>query len=299
MGLRILQFGRSGQVGIELLARGIARGHDIAAVGRDIADLAQPERVPRAFSAAGSIDIVINGAAYTAVDKAESEPERANAVNGKAVGVLAETCAKRGVPLIHLSTDYVFDGMKAGPYVETDATAPLNAYGRSKLLGERLLAERLDRHIIMRTSWVFSAHGANFVKTMLRLGAERDALDIVDDQHGAPTSAGDIADACLAICERIVGQRAPRWGIYHFSSAGETTWRRFAEAIFADAPWARLKARINPISTAEYKTPARRPLNSRLDCAKLAVEFGIVGRPWRVALDEVLIELGRDKGALQ
>ena len=293
MGLRILQFGRTGQVGMELLTRAVSRGHQVTALGRDIVDMAQPSRVPRAFSAAGSVDVVINGAAYTAVDKAETEPERANAVNAESVAVLAETCAKRGLPLIHLSTDYVFDGAKPSPYVEDDPTAPLNAYGRSKLLGETRLRERQPRHVILRASWVYSAHGTNFVKTMLRLGAEREELRIVDDQVGAPTSAGDIAQACLRICEAIAARGSDMpWGTYHFAATGETTWRRFAEAIFDEAgAWAKVKARVVPIPSADYPTPARRPLNSRLDCRKIETAFGIKGRPWREALRDVLNEL--------
>jgi dTDP-4-dehydrorhamnose reductase len=292
--MRILQFGRTGQVGMEILLRAGARGHQVTALGRDIVDLAEPGRVPRAVAIAGPVDIVINGAAYTAVDKAETEPERANTVNGESVGALAEVCARRGMPIIHLSTDYVFDGTKGSPYTEDDPPHPLNAYGRSKLLGERLLRERQPRHVILRTSWVYSAHGQNFVRTMLRLGVERDELKIVDDQHGAPTAAGDIAEACLALCEQV-GARgdAMPWGTYHFAAAGETTWYGFARAIFDEAPWAGIKARVRPIPTTDYPTSARRPLDSRLDCSEIARAFGIKGRPWREALRAVLAEIRR------
>lgn len=298
MVLRILQFGRSGQVGAELLSRAIARGHDIAALGRDIIDLAQPDRIRWAVTAAGNIDIVINGAAYTAVDKAESEPERADLVNGDAVGVLAEICAKRGLPLIHLSTDYVFDGAKPAPYNEDDPTAPLNAYGRSKLKGELLLRARHREHIILRTSWIYSAHGRNFVKTILKRAAETDELRIVDDQIGSPTSAGDIAETCLALCEHIIERRRQTpWGTYHYAAQGFISWRQFAEAIIDEtAAWADLKARIIAIPSTEYPAAAQRPLNSRLDCGRIATAFGIRGRPWRNALREVLEQI-RTQGA--
>ena len=295
-GLRILQFGRTGQVGIELLVRGLAHGHQVTALGRDKIDLAQPRRIASSISLAGLVDVVINGAAYTQVDKAESEPERATAVNAESVGALAEFCSRRGVPLIQLSTDYVFDGTKATPYREDDPTAPANVYGRSKFLGEEAVRTSHPRHIILRTSWVYSAHGTNFVKTMLKLGAEREELRIVDDQKGTPTSAGDIAEACLFVSERVC--RDPgfsAWGTYHFAAKGETTWRRFAEAIFEDASaWAALKARIVPITSNEYPTAAKRPLNSRLDCEKFDHTFGLPRRPWRDALRAVLAEIRAD-----
>lgn len=293
MGLHILQFGRTGQIGLELLARGGMSGHKITALGRDVVDMADPARVAPAIAAAQGVDLVINGAAYTAVDKAESEPELAMRINAESVAELSKACAARRLPLIHLSTDYVFDGTKPLPYAEDDVANPLSVYGRSKLEGERAVCAHQPHHIILRTSWVYSAFGVNFVKTMLRLGAERDELRIVDDQHGCPTAAGDIADACLDIAERTcrVGERV-EWGTYHYSGSGETTWRGFAEAIFdLAAPWARIKAKVVPITTREYPTAATRPLNSRLDCAKIARVFGIQGRPWREALAQVLAEL--------
>jgi dTDP-4-dehydrorhamnose reductase len=209
------------------------------------------------------------------------------------VAELASVCAQRGLPLIQLSTDYVFDGRNKEPYAETDVTNPLSVYGRSKLAGEIAVRERVARHIILRTSWVYSPFGVNFVKTMLRLGAERDELKIVDDQHGSPTAAGDIALACLTIAETAAERgTAMPWGTYHYSASGDTTWRRFAEAIFATAaPWARIKAKVVPIPTSEYKTAAVRPLNSRLDCTKIERAFGIKPRPWRDSLAQVLGEL--------
>lgn len=297
MSLRILVFGRTGQVGVELLLRAARAGHQVTALGRDSVDLAQPNRVPWAVTAAGPVDVVINGAAYTAVDRAESEPQQASTVNGESVAVLAEICARRGLPLVHLSTDYVFDGSKPSPYVEDDPTAPLNAYGRSKLLGETLLRERQPQHVILRTSWIYSAHGQNFVKTMLRLGAERDELKVVTDQLGAPTAACDIADVCLSVSESVVAQGASApWGTYHYTGEGETSWCGFAQAIFDLAgSWAHTGARIVPIPTTEYPTPAKRPLNSRLDCSKIARTFGIRGRPWREALAGVLQEISESE----
>jgi dTDP-4-dehydrorhamnose reductase len=293
MALHILQFGRTGQVGLELLARGPLRGHRITALGRDVVDMGDPAQVRRTMEGARGVDVVINGAAYTAVDKAEAEPDLAMRVNAASVDELATACAKRDLPLIHLSTDYVFDGTKAAPYTETDETNPLSAYGRSKLAGESAVRVRQPHHIILRTSWVYSPFGTNFVKTMLRLGAEREELKIVDDQHGSPTAASDIALACLLLAERIAeAKRDMQWGIYHYTAAGETTWRGFAEAIFENAAnWGRIKAKIVPIPSAQYKTAALRPANSRLDCNKIAREMGIVPRPWREALAQVLAEL--------
>jgi dTDP-4-dehydrorhamnose reductase len=293
MGLHILQFGRTGQIGLELLARGPLRGHRITALGRDTVDLADPLKVKHTMASARDVDVVINGAAYTAVDKAESEPDLAMRVNAESVAELAQVCAQRGLPLIHLSTDYVFDGCKPAPYTEDDPTNPLSVYGRSKLAGEIAVRERAARHVILRTSWVYSPFGTNFVKTMLRLGAERDELRIVDDQHGSPTAAGDIALACLTIAESAAKHDdTMRWGTYHFTAAGETTWCRFAEAIFATAAaWVKFKAKIVAIPSSQYPTLARRPLNSRLDCTKIERSLGIKPRPWREALAQVLGEL--------
>lgn len=292
MGLHILQFGRTGQIGLELLARGALRGHRMTALGRDTVDLSDPDQVSRAVAGVREIDLVINGAAYTAVDQAESEPDLARRINAGSVAALAEACTRRGVPVIHLSTDYVFDGTKPAPYVETDATHPLNVYGRTKLEGEIALRAAQPKHLILRTSWVYSAFGANFVKTVLRLGAERDELRVVDDQIGAPTAAGEIAGACLALAEAVAATPNPQWGTYHLAASGETSWYGFAQAIFDIArPWANLKARLAPIPSTEYPTAARRPANSRLDCGELARAFGLTLRPWREPLVEVLAEL--------
>jgi dTDP-4-dehydrorhamnose reductase len=291
--LHLLQFGAEGQLGQELTR---IAGHDssIRHTVRSIAevDFTKPEQITDAVLGAPELDIVINAAAYTAVDRAESEPALAQAVNGVAVGRLAEACYMRGVPLIHVSTDYVYDGAKPAPYVESDATGPLNVYGKTKLAGEELIRACLDSHVILRTSWVYSAHGANFVKTMLRLGAERDELRIVDDQIGAPTSARDLAQAIMTIARALAAlgdQR--RFGTFHFANQGETSWRKFAEEIFAQAGWAGIHARVVPIAAADYPTPARRPTNSRLDTAKIQAVYGIAPPPWQKSLASVLAQL--------
>jgi dTDP-4-dehydrorhamnose reductase len=289
----VLQFGATGQLARASIRAAAARPQiRLRALARDVADFRAPESAAMAVWQAERLDVVINATAYTAVDKAESEEALAHTVNAEAVGVLAEACRARGVPLIHISTDYVFDGIKPAPYREDDPTRPLGAYGRTKLAGEDAIRARLDRHAIVRTSWIYSADGANFVKTMLRLGAEREELRVVDDQHGAPTAAAGLAEALLTIAERIArGAPAEAFGTFHYSDAGETTWRRFAEAIFAGAPWANIRARVVPIPTADYPTPARRPQNSRLDCAKIEHVYDIRRQPWQPSLTRVLDEI--------
>ena len=291
--INVLQFGEEGQLGKELARianRDQAIRHTVLSFTQ--VDFTKPEQITDAVRAAPDLDVVINAAAYTAVDRAESEPALAQAINGTAVGRLAEACKKRGVPLIHVSTDYVYDGTKPAPYVETDATGPLNVYGRTKLAGEEFIRSRLDTHVILRTSWVYSAHGANFVKTMLRLGAERDELRIVDDQKGAPTSAADLAQAIMAIVRALPeSEDRRRFGTFHFANQGETSWRLFAEEIFAQADWAGIRAHVIPIAAATYPTPARRPANSRLDTSKIQEVFGIVPPPWPKSLIPVLAEL--------
>lgn len=297
----ILQFGTSGQLARESLRAAAGRADiSIQALGRERVDFRFPDRVADAVRAAGPVDAVINAVAYTAVDRAESEPDLARRINAESVAALARACRQRGLPLIHVSTDYVFDGAKAGPYLETDATNPLGVYGRTKRDGEKAVRAHADRHVIVRSSWVYSSHGANFVRTMLRLGAARDALRVVDDQHGAPTSAADLAGALHGIARKLVtGRDAGDFGTFHYAGGGETTWRCFAEAIFEDVAacfedagaWASAKARIVPITTAEHAAPARRPANSRLDCAKIERTFGLTPRPWRESLARVLEEL--------
>ena len=233
-------------------------------------------------------EVVINAAAYTAVDRAEAEPELAHAVNAAAPGAMARAAAARGLPFLHVSTDYVFDGAPGRPWREHDPTGPLGVYGASKLAGERAVAEAGGPHLILRTAWVFSAHGSNFVKTMLRLGAERDTLSVVDDQRGGPTPAGAIADALLAIAAAF-GRGEGVGGVFHFAGAPAVSWAEFARAIFAakggKAP------EVRPIPSSAYPTPARRPLNSVLDCSAIAAAYGLAQPDWRAGLAEVIGEL--------
>jgi dTDP-4-dehydrorhamnose reductase len=239
-------------------------------------------------------DLVINLAAYTAVDRAESEPEAAWAVNCAGAAHVAAVCGEDGPPLVHLSTDYVFDGRKSEPYHEADTVNPLNVYGRSKEAGERAVRAAAPRHIILRTAWVYGAYGANFVKTMLRLGAERPVLRVVADQRGCPTAAADIAAALIAIARQIERGEA-EWGTFHFAAAGSTSWHEFAEEIVALArnfgAWPSGSGpRIEPITTDQYPTAAQRPMNSVLDCRKIAA-LGISPSPWRSGLPAVIREL--------
>lgn len=281
--MRLLVFGKTGQV-----AREIARlAPDALCLGRDAADLARPATIVEAIRAHPA-DAVINVAAYTAVDRAEEEPEGATVINGEAPGAMARACAARGIPLLHVSTDYVFDGSGAAPWRPDDPLAPLGAYGRSKLAGELAVRATDGRYAILRTSWVFSAHGANFVKTMLRLSETRDALTVVADQIGGPTPAGAIAAALLAMAGQLVADPS-KTGSYHFAGAPDVSWADFAREVFAQA--GRTIA-VTDIPSSAYPTPARRPLNSRLDCASLTETFGIRRPDWRRGLAEVLNELG-------
>jgi dTDP-4-dehydrorhamnose reductase len=236
-------------------------------------------------------DLVINLAAYTAVDRAESEPEVAWAANCAGAAHIAGACDESATPLVHLSTDYVFDGRKTGPYREEDAVGPLGVYGRSKEAGERAVRAAVARHMILRTAWVFGAYGANFVKTMLRLAAQRPVLRVVADQRGCPTAAADIAAALMVIAGHIERGEA-KWGTYHFVGAGAASWHSFAQAIFDQAaPQLAACPQVEPITTEQYPTPARRPMNSVLDCRKIEEVFGISSPPWRTALATVIREL--------
>lgn len=294
---RILLFGDIGQVGTEIVREATSdEALELVIVPLSQADFAVPGDVARAIAASPACDVVVNAAAYTDVNRAESERAMAFRINGEAVGEMAGACAKANLPLIHISTDYVFDGAKAGSYVEDDPTCPLSVYGASKLNGENRVRAELQRHIVLRTSWVYSATGNNFVKTMLRVGADREELKIVDDQYGAPTSARDIAHSILSIAKRLAVEpsNAP-YGVFNYTGGGETTWYRFAQEIFDQArTWAPIKARLVPIRTDEYPTPARRPANSRLDCGKIAAAWSIAQAPWRASLVTVLDELRPD-----
>ncbi|MEL7463269.1 MAG: dTDP-4-dehydrorhamnose reductase [Pseudomonadota bacterium] len=282
--MKILMFGATGQVAREVSRR--ASGREVIALGRAEADLTDPDACA-ARIAASDADAILNAAAYTAVDKAESDEATAAVVNGEAPAAMAAAAAAKGVPLVHISTDYVFDGAGDAPRDETALTAPLGAYGWTKLAGEDGVRGAKGAHAILRTSWVFSAHGANFVKTMLRLGAERDRLTIVDDQIGGPTPAAAIADACLTVAEALSQGRGES-GVYHFAGAPDVSWRGFAEAIFAEAG---LATEAAPIPTSDYPTPAQRPLNSRLDCGRIERVFGVKRPDWRAHLKDVIEEV--------
>lgn len=288
----ILQFGTTGQVARELIRRAPAMGVQITALSREDADLTHPEMCADAITHAGALDVVINAAAYTAVDQAESDEATALRVNGDAPGVMARACASRGIPLLHISTDYVFDGSARDPYPEDTPVNPLGAYGWTKLAGEQAVLAADGPAVILRTAWVFSAFGKNFVRTMLRLGAERDELGIVDDQRGGPTAAADIADALLTIAAACAAGHG-QWGVFHFCGAPIATWRQFAEAIFERSLPPDRRPRVRPIRTEDYPTPARRPANSALDCRKIDAAYGIAQPSWEVSLGQVIEELQR------
>ena len=282
--MRIAVFGEIGQVATELQRR-MPDGVDLTTLNRDAAEFLDPDNV---FETAKALraEAIINAVGYTAVDRAEEETEQACAINGASVGAMAQACAEKDIPLLHISTDYVFDGGGDTPRHPYDATHPLGQYGHSKLLGETLIQKSHARHVILRTSWVFSAHGSNFVKTMLRLGTEREQLTIVGDQIGGPTPAAAIADALFAIARSMVGGHSG--GTYHFAGSPDASWADFAREIFRQAD---LSTQVVDIPTTDYPTPAQRPLNSRLDCESLLRDFGIACPDWRVGLYDVLKEL--------
>lgn len=285
--MKALVFGTSGQLGIELARRAPA-GVAVTALGRDRADLTDPAGCAAAIAATDA-DVVINAAAHTAVDQAENDRDTAHLVNAAAPGAMARAAAARGLPFLHVSTDYVFDGSGSRPWREDDPTAPLGVYGQTKLAGERAIAAAGGPHAILRTSWVFSAHGRNFVKTMLRLGAERAMLSVVDDQRGGPTAAADIADALWTVAAAFRDGRGQS-GLFHFSGAPTVSWADFAEAIFAASSLA-AKPQIRRITTADYPTPAQRPANSALDCSRIRAAYGIEQPDWRRSLSDVIRDL--------
>lgn len=281
--MNILVFGRTGQVATELARQSQA----VTCLGRDAADLTDPAACAAAIETHDP-RAVINAAAWTAVDRAEEHETEASAVNGDAPAAMAQACAARGIPLVHISTDYVFAGSGTDPWVETDPVAPQNAYGRTKLAGEEGVRAAGGPHAILRTSWVVSAHGANFVRTMLRLGHERDRLRIVADQVGGATPAAALADACLHIAGALCADPG-KTGTYHFAGTPETSWAGFARAIF---DMAGIACPVEDIPTADYPTPAQRPLNSRLDCRTTRDAFGLEQPDWRDGLRDILTELG-------
>jgi dTDP-4-dehydrorhamnose reductase len=290
--MRVLITGARGQVGHELL-RLAPQGFDVVGLGSGELDISDSSTVQREI-AHSRPQLIINAAAYTAVDKAESEPERAYAVNRDGPANLGRAAEQLGIPVLHISTDYVFAGDATTPYRESDPTGPTGVYGASKLAGEQALAAACSRHLILRTSWVFGAHGNNFVKTMLRLGREREELSVVADQQGCPTSAASIARALWALAEQYRREGKLRWGLYHYSGTPACSWHAFAVEIFRQAQQAGLLARqpvVHAIGTAQYPTPARRPAWSVLDGSLLRQAQGIEPADWRVELEAVLAEL--------
>jgi len=293
--MRLAVTGKNGQV-VSALQALASDELEIVALGRPELDLAQPETVLKALRQVKP-DVVVSAAAYTAVDKAESEQDVAFAVNRDGARAVAQAASDIGIPVIHLSTDYVFDGTKATAYVENDPTGPTSVYGRSKLEGERAVSEATDNYVVLRTAWVYSEYGNNFVKTMLRLSGNRDEINVVADQFGCPTSANDIAAAVVIIARKLLqDSSAPLRGVFHLSGTGETNWANFAKQIFAlSAENGGKSIVVNDITTAQYPTPARRPANSRLDCSKLEKVYGIKLPSWQTSTRAVVTALAQSK----
>lgn len=291
--MKIVVTGKAGQVVTCLVERGTAAGHEVITLGRPELDLADPASVLRALTAAAP-DAVISAAAYTAVDKAESEAEVAHAVNGAGAGAVALAAKALGVPLVHISTDYVFDGMLDRPYVENDPTGPTGVYGASKLEGEQaVLGAYPEGSAVLRVAWVYSSFGGNFVKTMLRLAGDRDEISVVADQVGNPTSALDIADGVLKVVQNLAASPEPALrGVFHMTAAGEASWADFAEGIFsASAENGGPSAIVRRITTADYPTPATRPANSRLECGLISRIHGVALPDWHRSLETVVSRL--------
>jgi len=283
--MKLLVFGTTGQVAREIAAR--AGDVVIVAHGRDTADFTTPDACA-ALVAATDADAVINAVAYTAVDRAEEEEPLATVINGTTPGAIARACAERGLPMVHISTDYVFDGAGTAPFTPDHPTAPLGAYGRSKLVGEQAVRAAGGAHAVFRTSWVVSAHGNNFVKTMLRLGADRDRLTIVADQVGGPTCAADIAATCIEAARQLIDDPG-KSGTYHLSGGPDVSWADFAREIFALSG---LNVEVVDIPSSEFPTLAQRPLNSRMDNATTQTVFGLARPDWRSGLTDILKDLG-------
>jgi dTDP-4-dehydrorhamnose reductase len=291
----ILVFGAGGQLGQELTAKAASARVPLAGVSHADADIAEPDAVSAAIDRSRPA-IVVNAAAYNAVDRAESEPDAAMRVNAHGPGTLAAACDRRGLPMIHISTDYVFDGYKTGAYDEHDAVHPLSAYARSKAAGEEAVRQRSSRHLIVRTAWLYGCYGSNFVKTMLKLGAQRPSLDIVFDQRGSPTSTADLADALLVAAKAAAANAAP-WGTYHFAGTGSATRYEFVERIMqAQKPFTGHAPTLRPVASADYPAAAHRPLNSALDSEKFAAAFGVRSAAWQDAVDRTVAALLAPKG---
>jgi len=291
MTVQILQFGTTGQLATELLRQASAHDVKLTALSRADCDLVDPAAAARKVAELQP-DLVVIAAAYTAVDLAESEKDLARTINADAPGAIAAAAQAVGAAVLNISTDYVFDGAGGAPYAEDAPTNPLNTYGATKLAGEQAVAAACARSLNIRTSWVVSAHGKNFVKTMLRVAAAGNPLKVVDDQSGRPTAAADLAGFILAQAPRLAAAKAgdPVFGTVHFANSGEVTWRGFAEAIFAEA-LGDAAPQVAGQTTAEYVTPAQRPLRATMDLGKLQRVFGVTPRPWQDALKDIVAEL--------
>lgn len=291
--MRLLVTGREGQVARSLNERGAQAGHDVLLLGRPELDLTGDQGAIVAAIEAARPDAIVSAAAYTAVDKAEAEPDLAFAINAAGPGAVAQAARRLGVPLIHLSTDYVFDGAKSTPYNEQDATGPTGVYGASKLAGEQAVLAAHDNVAVLRTSWVYSPFGANFVKTMLRVAGECDEVRVVGDQRGCPTDALAMADGILAVAANLLnGSQSDQRGVFHMSGSGECSWAGFAEAIFASSKaLGGPNAPVRRIATEAYPTPARRPANSRLDCHKLQAVHGVRLPEWQHSISNIVARL--------
>lgn len=285
-GMRVLVTGARGQVGSELVRQALQRGWLVVPLARADLDVGDPHAVRRAIEIAKP-SALLNAAAYTRVDDAEREPGEAMRVNAEGPRTLARACHEEGIPIVHFSTDYVFDGRSRRPYRPDDPPSPLGAYGRSKWEGERAVREETDRHIVLRTAWVFGVQGRNFVKSILRRAREKEPIRVVDDQVGSPTAAADVANAALTALEHARGAGSG-WGLHHFVNAGQTTWHGFAEQIVARARGPMVVDGIERIASADLDLPAPRPAYSVLDTTSFVETFGLAPRSWEIALDEVL-----------
>lgn len=290
--MKILTIGNSGQVARAMIERSEAVGISNEAIGRPMIDILRPKTIEDAIKRYKPT-VLVNAAAYTAVDHAEKDVDSAFGLNAAGAGTLARLADSSRIPLVHISTDYVFDGKKTAPYIESDPIAPLGVYGQSKALGERQVDDATKRSVILRTAWVYSPFGKNFVKTMLRLAAERESVSVVDDQLGNPTNALDIADGIISICQHLANRsESASYGVYHMTGCGRASWADFAEAIFEVYRQETGKnVRLNRITSSEYPTPAERPKNSQLNSDKLAKEFSVTLPHWRTSFEDVVRRL--------
>ncbi|MGE0083130.1 MAG: dTDP-4-dehydrorhamnose reductase [Desulfococcaceae bacterium] len=288
--MNIMITGSKGQLGWELMRQ----GRDFNLLGLDLPelDITRPENIAECAKDFQP-DLLINAAAYTNVDKSESDVQTAFAVNKDGAANLADFCKKRNIPLIHISTDFVFDGKKTSPYLETDPVSPLGVYGKSKADGEEVVRKGLKEHIIIRTAWLYGVHGHNFVKTMIRLVQEREELGVVADQHGCPTCAADLAEAVLRVAQQICSDKDISWGTYHYCGKGIITWHGFTEKILELArPYFSIRTqKVNAINTAQYPTPARRPAYSALDCTRIRENFGVETKDWKESLKNTIVQI--------